>query len=494
MSLLKKLASDTAIYGVSYILGRVLNYIALGFYLTHKVNEMDFAIYNDLYFYVALILIFLTFRMETTYFRFSKNNDSITTFTSSQVIILTLVTIWLILSLGWSASIASFLQYPGQSRYIEVLAAIIALDAIIAVPFAKLRMENRPVKFGLLKLGQILINIGMVIIFLEILPRLSTSGHEWVNVYYHPDDPILDVFIANLISSAMAFLVMIPSYVSFRIKKVNDSIFRMMKYAFPLVLVGIAGVVNQSSYITLQKYNLVGDLSENLATAGVYAAAFKIALMLSLFTTGFNFAAEPFFFQNSDRKDTRQIYADVAKAYAIFASLIILVIMMYIDWIPMVLGKNFRSGMEVAPILLMAFFFLGLYYNFSIWYKITDRTRFGTYIALMGMFVTIGLSIVLLPIMGEIGSAWTALGCYMTMAMAALFLGKKYYPIEYPIIQMLIYPIAALGLYYIAGYINFKLDSGQGLTFGINSLLILGFLWTLMKYEGKWLKTALLRT
>jgi O-antigen/teichoic acid export membrane protein len=268
---------------------------------------------------------------------------------------------------------------------------------------------------------------------------------------------------------------------------------KMLRYTLPLIVVGIAGVINQSGYIVLLKTILPGDLMENLSNGGVYAAATRIAILMSLFITAFNYAAEPFFFNQSKNKDAKQTYADVAKAFTVVGTTLFVGILMYLDLIQLILGRSFRTGMYVVPILLMAFFLLGLYYNFSIWYKLTDRTRYGAIISSIGALITVSLSFLLIPLIDMEGSAWATLACYAFMAVACYFIGKKYYPIPYDMGRIGTLVLLALATYGISVFVNSLVEGSLGLTLAINTMLMGGFLWVVYSMEREMIGSVLRR-
>ncbi len=494
MSLIKKLVGDTAIYGLSFILGRILNYVVLGFYLTFRVDRVSYGIYNEFYFYVAFLLILLTFRMETTYFRYSPKEGKRAVFSVAIWNIVLWVLVFWLLAMFFAPGIASFLSYPGKGYYIRILASVVSLDALVAVPFARLRMENRSLRFAYIKILQILVNVGLVLFFIEVMPRLAARGWITAEWFYHPDDIILDVFLANLISSLFTWLMLSGQLLQLQFPDKALWV-KMLKYAGPLVLIGLAGVFNQYSYTVFQKYKLLGDLLDNVSNVGVYSAALKIAMMLSLFTTAFNYAAEPFFFQQASRADHTEIYADVARIYSLAAGIIILAVLQYIDLIQYLVGKDFRAGLSMAPVLLTAFYFLGLYYNFSIWYKIKDKTTVGAWIAITGTIITFALSFVLLPEYGRIGSAWAALGCYLTMALLAWGIGRKYFPVPYSLFRMLAWLLATLGIFALSQWSIRSFSHGAPLlSFAIRTGWMGIYLLAIYFIEGPWIRRALKRT
>jgi O-antigen/teichoic acid export membrane protein len=268
---------------------------------------------------------------------------------------------------------------------------------------------------------------------------------------------------------------------------------RMLRYAWPLVIVGIAGVINQSSYITFQKYLLGNNLTENLADAAVYAAAASLAILLNLFTVAFNYAAEPFFFAHKEREDARQIYADVALAFTIVGSLMMLMILGYIDLVQLLLGKNFRQGLQVVPILLTSFLLLGIYYNFSTWYKLADRTIYGAWIAGIGAALTILLNLLLIPRFGVYGSAWTALFCYGGMCLASYVQGQKYFPIPYRVPRMLMWIAISLIMFQIMNLLRPLFEEDLRVIILVNTVFILVFVFLVYLLEKTLLKKIVAR-
>lgn len=477
MSLVKKLAGETAIYGVSSILSRLLNYVVLTPYLTRVFFQGEFGVVSDMYAYAAFLMIIFTYQMETTFFRFGSRNDGISTaFSTAAISILFTTILFTGTLLLFAQPVADFLEYPDHKDYVIWFAFIISLDALSAIPFAKLRLENRPVRFAMVKTMNILVNLFFVFFFLETCPYLIDKGWTWLDLIYDSENRIAYVFIANFLGSLSVMLFLLPEYFKIRLKFDKALWKKMMLYAMPLVVVGIAGVINQLINIPLLKKFLPYDLDTNLAKIGVYSACYKIAILMSLFIQAFNYAAEPFFFRNAQRDDSRLIYARVGQAFALVGSLVFLGIMSYIDIIQYFIGRDFREGLFVVPILLLAYLCLGLYYNFSIWFKLTDQTRIGAYISVAGAAITITLNIALIPILEYEGSAWSALACYSFMAFTSFFIGKKYYPIPYPIGRMLTYITLAVGAYFLGEKLKPLLNGNFWLVIFVNTFILLIYL------------------
>lgn len=445
MSLLKKLAGETAIYGMSSILGRLLNYVILTPYLTRVFDRSEYGIFSDLYAYVALLMVFYTYRMETAFFRFgNRKEDADRTFSTATTALIFSTLFFTILFFVIAQPIANALRYPEHPEYIQWFAGVLALDTLAAIPFARLRLENRPLRFAAVRVLNILSNIVFIFFFLEFCPRMIARGHEFWTMFYNPDERLGYVFLSNLLASSVTLIPLMPLYRRWRPTIDRELLQRMLRYAAPLVVAGIAGVINQLIGTPLMKYMGKGSLSENLAMVGEFNAAAKIAILMTLFTQAFNYAAEPFFFRHSSRDDSRAIYAQVAQAFTLVGSLVFIGIMLYIDIIALFIGPAFRSGIGIVPILLIAYIFLGLFYSFSVWYKLTDQTRIGGRIALIGSLLTIGLNILLIPRWGIYGPAWAALVCYAYMAIASYWIGQRHFPIPYPVFRMGLYLLGAL--------------------------------------------------
>ncbi|HZV70174.1 MAG TPA: polysaccharide biosynthesis C-terminal domain-containing protein [Saprospiraceae bacterium] len=490
MTLLRKLAGETAIYGLGSILSRVLNYILFTWYLTRAFNDdtTQFGIYKELYFFMALFLIVLTFRMETTYFRFAKESRA-SVFSMSMAFLTAFAGAFVGIVWIFKVQIASVMDYPGMTTHLVMIAWVLFFDVMMSVPFASLRQQNRPFLFLALRLGSILINLAFVLFFLELLPGLAQSGGFWERIYI-TGDKLFYVFLGNLLASAITFFLLIPLMRKQDLKWDFSFLNRMLSYAWPLVIVGIAGVINQSSSITFQKYLLPNSLDQNLSEGGIFAAAASLAILLNLFTVAFNYAAEPFFFAHKDREDARQVYADVALAFTIVGAVMMLCILAYIDLVQLLLGKNFREGLRVVPILLVAYLLLGIYYNFSTWYKLADKTIFGALIAGIGAVLTIVLNFLFIKKYGVVGSAWAALICYLFMCVASYMQGQKYFPIPYRIFRMTAWIVGALLVFMIMEWLRQFYEGKIAVVLFANTILVLAYVGCIFIFEKSLVKQA----
>ena len=490
MSLIKQLAGETAIYGVSTILPRILHYAVFTIYLTKRVfaNEQgQYGIYADLYAYAALLLILFTYRLDTAYFRFGHSGaEEKIVFSTGVLTLLSTSFVFVLFLIFTQNSIANVLRYPGEGHYVVYFALIIGLDALSALPFARLRLTNQARKFAIIRILSVIINLALVFFFLELCPRLLDAGYTQISNIYDPTRKLDLLFVSNLVASLVVFLLLSPQLRFVKIKRFSRKVLvRMLHYLLPLIVVGLAGVFNQSFAVPLIKYLLpVGDVS---AEMGIYAAAAKLAILMNLFTVAFNYAAEPFFFKQSVKDTARDTYAQVGKAFAMVASTVLLAILLYLDLIQYMIGANYRSGLSIVPILLVAYWFLGMYYNLSVWYKITDKTKYGAAFSLVGVALTLLVTIVLIRDHGKEALAWAALACYVSMTLLAYIYGRKHYPVPYPLKRIFFYLFLALGIYFLHTSITSEIVS-MPIRLTWSTVLLLVYLGAIYLLEKKQLK------
>jgi len=483
---IRKLAGETVIYGVSSILTRVLNFLILTPFLTYNFLRADYAIINELFTYAGLLTILFTYRMETTFFRFGSKEDTVERAYSTAVISLLISTfVFAFVLLSLSAALANWLGYPGNTEFIQLIVIIVSFDALMAIPFARLRLENRPIRFATLKILHVVINLVLIFFFLKFCPIWIEQGATFLESIYDPTNRIQYVFFANLLASGFIFLLLLPSYWkvqwSFDFRYWKD----MFWYALPLVVVGIAGVINNLGAIPLLTHLGIESVEGNRDSTGVYSATIKLAVFMNLFTQAFNYAAEPFFFRHSKEKGSREMYGQVGLLFTIVGSIAFLGIMLYIEVIQLFLGPDFRSGVEIVPILLIANLLLGIYYNFSIWFKLADKTIWGAYISTGGALITILTNVALIAKYGYLASAWATFACYAFMVIVCYLSGRRFYPIPYPIGRMLTMIAIAIGFYMISNVGRTWIGDNLIVLLGINTLLLLAYLGIVYLLEGK---------
>lgn len=441
---LRKLASQTAIYGLSSIVGRLLNYLLVPLH-TRVYSPEQYGIVTEMYSYVAFLLIVLTYGFETAFFRFAgQEGEKDKVYTTSLISLLVTSLGFFLLCFTFAQPIANLIEYPEQSEYVIWFALILASDAITAIPFAKLRLENRPIKFAVIKLINIGINILLNLFFIGFCPWLFKTGsaetREMLLLIFDPEIGVGYVFIANLMASLLTFVLLIPDM--WKIKWEIDWVLwrKMMKYGFPLLIGGLAGITNEMFSRVSMKYQLPKDIS--MYQLGIFGACYKVSILMTIFVQTFRFAAEPFFFSQAKEKDAKQLYAQVMHWFVIACSLIYLGVMLLMNVVQLFIGEAYYEGLSIVPILLMANLFLGVFFNLSIWFKLNDKTYIGAWLAIMGALITIALNYLWIPKFGYVGASWATFVCYLIMVIVSYILGQKYYPIAYDLKRIVGYPLA----------------------------------------------------
>lgn len=448
MAGVKSLAKDTAIYGVSSIVGRFLNWCLVPLY-TRLFPEDMYGVVTYVYSIVALALIILTYGMETGFFRFANherysNPDEV--YSTSLTSLGFTSTLFFALVLLFLEPVSRAMECGGHESYVWMMALAVAIDAYSCIPFAYLRYKKRPVRFAMLKLVNIGLNIVLNIFFLLICPWLMRVAPSWVEWFYVADLGIGYIFLSNLIASAVTLLMLLPDIVRIPLKFNGRLLREMLAYSFPLLVLGIAGIMNQ----TLDKilYPVLAT-SDAMAGLGIYGANYKIAIVMVMFIQAFRFAYEPFIFsQSRERGDNKlQAYRDAMKYFVIFALFIFLGVMYYLDILRYFVRPDYWAGLKVVPVIMAAEFFFGVFFNLSLWYKLTDKTVWGTWFSLLGLAVTVGLNVLLVPRYGYMGCAWAAFCCYGVMMLASYFVGNAKYPIGYNVGRLMFYVGLAAVLY-----------------------------------------------
>ncbi len=459
MAALKKLLGQTAIYGTSSIIGRLLYYFLTPIYTRIFLTE-EYGIVTELFAYVGFFMIFLTFGMETTYFRFSSNRyDEKKVFNTSMLPIILLSAAFVIILTLFSQSAADYLKYHNNPEYIIWFALIIGLDALTALPFARLRKQNKPIKFATIKFLNIGTNVGINLFFL-VFCRLMAEGKEdtiW-NTLYSKEFGVGYIFIANLVASLLSLVLLYKEILSIRFSIDKKLIREMFIFSAPLVIVGFSGMINEAlDRILLKEWTIIPEGADSkyiMSQLGIYGANYKLSIFMTLFIQAFRYGAEPFFFSHAKEKNSKQTYADVMKYFIIAGLFIFLGVTLYIDIAKHFIGEDYRSGLSIVPILLLANLFLGIIFNLSIWYKLNNLTKFGAIIGIIGATITILLNYILIPKIGFLGSAWATFFCYLTMMVLSYLLGQKHYKINYDLKSIFIYSALAIGVFFIAKHLE----------------------------------------
>lgn len=481
---IKSLAKDTAVYGLSSIIGRFLNWLLVPLYTSVFISA-EYGIVTYLYAAVAIAMIVLTYGMETGFFRFANHerygSDPTEVYSTGLISLATSSALFALLLSLLIKPVSEAMGCASHTSYVWLLGMAVAIDAATALPFCYLRFRHRPVRFAVLKLVNIGLNIGLNIFFILICPWLMSHAPASVDWFYDPSYGIGYIFLANFISSALMVPLLIPELRGFR-WRFNPTLWRsMLRYSAPLLVLGIAGIMNQS----LDKL-LFPMLAPDRATAdsmlGIYGANYKIAIVMVMFIQAFRFAYEPFIFaRNRDTGGSRlQAYRDAMKYFVIFAMAIFLGVMFYLDILRHFIAPSYWSGLGVVPVVMMAEFFFGVFFNLSLWYKLTDRTIWGTWFSLLGLAVTVAGNIILVPRLGFMGCAWAAFACYGVMMVASYFAGRRYYPIGYPVKRMALYVALAMLLYGIA---TIAATPWPAVNLSIRSILLAFYLFSAIKAE-----------
>lgn len=457
MSQLRQLASQTVIYGASSVLGRVLNYFLVPLY-TKVFAEGEYGIVTELYGFVAFLIIIYTYGFETAYFRFaSRSDDPDSFYKSAQSSLLLSSLIFSVAIMVSSPWIASILEYPGKEQYIIWLAGILAIDAVVALPFARLRLEGKPLKFAFFKLTNIGLNIGLNCFFLLFCPWwIELHPDSFVAMIYNKDLGVGYVFLSNLIANA----VYLPG-LFFQIFHVNfkfGSIWKtMQKYAWPIMLMGLAGVTNEMLSRVMLKYWLPEGFYPkwtNQEVLGIFGACYKLSVFMALAVQAFRYAFEPFFFSRAADKKSPELFATVMHAFVIFGVFSWMLISMFLPEISAIFLRRpgYLDGIVIVPWLLAGGLLLGIYFNLTVWFKLTDKTTYGAWISAVGAAITIIGNILLIPQLGYMGSAITTVLSYLVMVVICYILGQKHYYIPYLTQKGLFYIIFG-GLSILALYI-----------------------------------------
>jgi O-antigen/teichoic acid export membrane protein len=447
---LKKLASQTAIYGLSSVVGRLLNYLLVPLY-TRYFLPAEYGVVTELYAYVAFLAVMLTYGMETAFFRFSKKEETTKVYSTTLISLLMSSVIFVALIFLNASVISEWLGYVNNPEYIRFFALIIGMDAVASISFAKLREQGKAIRFASIRIVNIIVNIGLNLYFIVYL--------EYGIAY---------IFIANLIASFITLIMLLPQMLSSSWVFDKKLWRKMTIYALPLLVAGLAGMTNETIDRVLLKHLLTNsDIAAS--ELGLYGAFYKLSIIMTLFIQTFRFAAEPFFFAQEKLGNDRIIYADVMKYFTIIMAIIFLGVTIFYDVIKGFLGSQYHDerGFEVVSILLLANLFLGIYYNLSIWYKLTEKTKYGAYLSVFGAVITLSLNFTLIPVFGFVGCAWATLVCYFSMTIASYYLGKRHFSVPYQVKRISLYLLGMLCIYFCIYFTN--------LNMWINSLFLLVF-------------------
>jgi len=476
---IKQLASQTAVYGLSSVVGRFLNYLLVPLHVA-IFQPSAYGVVTELYAYVAFLAIILIYGLETTYFRFlhRSDNQSENTFRTAFTSLLFSTTIFLFVSILFRQPIAEFILYPNNSEYVLWFALIIGFDVISALPMARLRAKNKALKFATVNLISISITILLNLFFLLYCKPLvdNGNGNAITDMFYNPSIGVGYIFIANLIGSASKLILLLPGVIKPEGKFDKKLLKSMLIYGLPLMVFGLAGIINETFDRILLRRLLTSIKGDEYAQTqvGIYGANYKLAMLITIFIQAFRYAFEPFLFAHEKQKNSKITYAYIMNVFAGIVGILFLVVMLYIDLFKHIIIPNpeYWSGLKILPILLLANIFLGLLYNLGIWFKLSNNTRKGMYIAIIGAIITIVLNYIFIPQFEYMASAYTTLITYFSMVVISFILGQHYYRIPYNVVRVLSFIIAPVLIYMGLKLFNFE---NNFIKYAVHSVVLLAY-------------------
>ena len=467
MSEMKSLAKDTMIYGLSSIIGKFLNYLLVPLYTYVLARTDDYGIVTNLYAWTALLLVILTYGMETGFFRFANREDydARSVYKTAYLSLLSTSTLFAVVCVLFQAPISVALGYPGHSEFIAMMAVTVAIDAFACIPFAYLRYQKRPLVFAALKLLFVILNIAFNLLFLVVLGKND--------VYY--------VFLSNILATTIQTLCLLPFTMPKGGQFSGETLREMLRYSLPLLVLGVAGIMNQTLDRILFPYLYTG--ADAQAQLGIYGACFKVAMVMMMFTQAFRYAYEPFVFAKHKDRHSVEAYADAMKYYIIFSYLILLGVIFYLDIFRYIVSSAYWEGLKIVPVVLWTYVFQGIYFNLSFWYKLTDETKWGAYFSLIGLGIALVLQIVGVPLIGYWASCGSSLVCYFVIMLLSYFIGQKKAPIPYDLKNIGGYTALTLGLLSVYYALRLYYISNMWILMGVGTILISIYLFVLTRKD-----------
>lgn len=462
---MKSLAKDTAIYGISSIVGKFLNYLLVPLYTYVLQNTSDYGIVTNLYAWTALLLVILTYGMETGFFRFAnkQTDDAQSVYKTSFYSLLVTSSLFALVCVLFRNPIANAMGYEGHASFIAMMAITVALDAFSSIPFAYLRYQKRPIRFAVLKLLFVVLNIAFNLLFLIVL--------GWQDVTY--------VFVSNILATVIQTGILLCFTLPRGGQYSAPLLRQMLRYSLPLLILGIAGIMNQTLDRILFPYLYIG--ADAQSQLGIYGACFKVAMVMMMFTQAFRYAYEPFVFSKHKDRNSVEAYADAMKYYIIFSYLILLAVTIYLDIFKYIIGRAYWEGLRIVPVVLWTYVFQGVYFNLSFWYKLTDETKWGAYFSLIGLVITLVLQIVFVPMIGYWASCGSSLVCYFVIMMISYWIGQRRMPIPYDMKSIGIYTLLTLVLFGIFCIVKDMLGTGWSMLIG--TILLAIYVITMVKKD-----------
>ena len=467
MSLYKKLLNQTAIYGIATVLPRMLSFLLVRLYTDYMPSE-EYGEVSVIFSYLVFFNVVLSYGMETAFFRFYNTEENKEKVISTATLSLLLSTfVFVLLALFFKDNIANWSDI--KSDYIFYTILILALDALVVIPFSKLRAQGRPIKYAFIKITNVAINLGLNVFFIVFLPKWAENSN-FLGAIYIENFQIGYIFVSNLIASLFTLIALLPDY--FKQKWQFDAILwkKMLRYGFPILVAGIAFAINEHFDKILLEW-----MGVPLSGIGAYSACYKIGMFMVLFRTAYSLGIEPFFFSHAKNENAPKTYAEITKYFVIFGSFVSLCVIVFADVLKLILvpKAEYWTAMEIVPLIVLANFFLGIYTNLSVWYKLIDKTKIGAYISIVGALVTLLINFLLIPSIGFLGSAIATILAYGTMMFISYKMGQKEYPIPYDINKIGLY----IGLSSILSGLSFYVPIfRETFIFGIIAIILFGYL------------------
>ena len=492
---MKILAKETAIYGVSSIVGKFLNWMLVPLYTYVLQQQSDYGIVTNLYAWTALLLVILTYGMETGFFRFANKTEENpkTVYSTSLITLFTTSMLFAVACTIWRTPIANALGYPTHSEFIALLGIVVAMDAFASIPFAYLRYKKRPLQFAALKLLFVFLNIALNLFFLVLCPKIQDWG--FISSWYNPDYGVGYVFVANILATGIQTLCLLPAIVegfknehglptsdSRRLFS-GDLLKQMLRYSLPLLVLGVCGIMNQTLDRILFPFFYNG--ADAQAQLGIYGACFKVAMVMMMFTQAFRYAYEPFVFAKHKDRESVAAYADAMKYYIIFSYMILLGMIFYLDLLKFIIAPSYWEGLKVVPVVLWTYIFQGVYFNLSFWYKLTDKTQWGAYFSILGVVITFALQAIFVPRIGYMASAASSTVCYFVIMLLSYFVGRKHLEIPYDLRRIGIYTLLVVAL--LAGHYALAhfLSINEWIKMGIGTILLIIYCVLFYRLDGR---------
>ena len=488
---MKILAKETAIYGVSSIVGKFLNWMLVPLYTYVLQQQSDYGIVTNLYAWTALLLVILTYGMETGFFRFANKSgeNPQTVYSTSLLTLFSTSALFAIACVIWQTPIAQALGYPEHSEFIAMLGIVVAMDAFSSIPFAYLRYKKHPIQFAVLKLLFVFLNIALNLFFLVLCPKIQDWGI--IASWYNPNYGVGYVFVANIIATSIQTLCLLPAILegfknnTAEIHKRFDGqlLKQMLRYSLPLLVLGICGIMNQTLDRILFPFFYNG--ADAQAQLGIYGACFKVAMVMMMFTQAFRYAYEPFVFAKHKDRESVAAYADAMKYYIIFSYMILLGMIIYLDLLKFIIAPSYWEGLKIVPIVLWTYIFQGIYFNLSFWYKLTDKTQWGAYFSIIGVVITFALQAIFVPRIGYIASAASSTICFLVLMLLSYFVGRKHLEIPYDLRRIGIYTLIVIVI--LAGYYTLAqfLPLNEWTKMGIGTILLIIYCALFYRLDGK---------